>query len=1142
MGEFRNAVSSFRATPWQKPIGMFETVARKITSAGKFWSSLPSSSSPDPITGSASGKLLSALTENFPGFVWMKDLDGRYVYVNQRVRRLAPYHNGWLGKTDSELWPVNIATIFRENDLRVATTLETLETVEPCHFEGQDLWVLVHKFPIFDNSGAVVMIGGAGVDITERKFAEKALQETEQKYRSIFENAVEGIFQTTPEGRFVAANPALARMLGFDSPEELIRTRTDIAQEHYVDPHSREEFKRSMEENGFVLDFELEAYRKDLSRIWISENVRAVRDQSGKVVYYEGTTQDITARKQAEEALRESEERYRELVESSLDLICTHDLDGLILSANRAAMTLMGYKSQRYAGGTNVREILAPEVRDQFDDYLKRIRDEGFASGLMLVRTRTGERRIWEYHNTLRTQGVSEPVVRGMARDITERRRANHSLRLFRALLDRSSDAIEVIDPDTLRFLDCNKSAHQDLGYTREEFLSLSVYDIDPQVDQEMAERLSREIQRSGFVMFESVHRRKDGSTFPVEVNLKRVNLERAYRLAVVRDITERKMAEEALRQAGQKYRRIFENASEGIFQSTPDGKLIAANPALATICGFDSPQEMISACNDISQQTYVDPVRLKEFLTLIDQQGVVRDFEYQASHKSGRKIWISLNARAVRNEQGVITYYEGTAQDITDRKRAEDDLIKQKELLQKIVNHLPVMINFVGKDGKHELVNRQWEQTLGWTLEEIQNDGLDVFAQCYPDPQYRKEVSDFIAAATGEWIDFRTRIRDGSMIDTSWARIKLSDGTILGIGQDITARKRAEQAVRQAEQKYRELFENSKDATYVHDLNGRYISINRAAEKLSGYSREEILGKHFSGFVAPEYAEYVSENLCKKLRQEGETVYEIEVLTKDGRRVPVEVSSRLIYEDGVPVAVQGTARSIAERKRAEEALRGYSRQLIRAQETERQTIARELHDQIGQVLTAIRISLETIRKSSDTRNSKALIEESVTIVDEAIQQVRDLSFELRPSLLDDLGLTAAVRWYADRYTERTGIHTVMSVCPESRIRLPRELETACFRIVQEALTNVARHAQAKNVTIDVRTTKGALSLSIKDDGVGFDLPSHTNGEALNSLGLRGMEERAHGLEGKFEIMSAPGEGTEVKVHFANGSKRKESI
>ena len=456
--------------------------------------------------------------------------------------------------------------------------------------------------------------------------------------------------------------------------------------------------------------------------------------------------------------------------------------------------------------------------------------------------------------------------------------------------------------------------------------------------------------------MFESIHRRKDGTTFPVEVTLKTFKLERDYSLAVVRDVTERKLAEKALRQAEQKYRRIFENASEGIFQSTPDGKLIAANPALAHMHGFNSPKEMMRACDDISQQIFVNASRHEEFRNLIERHGVVGDFECQALQKDGGNIWISLNARAVRDDTGAIKYYEGIAQDITNRKQTEDDLIRQKEILQQIVDHIPVMINFTGGDGHIKLVNREWQQTLGWSLEEIQDKGFDVFAAAYPNPRALEDARNFVTMATGDWRDFKVRTRDGRMIDTSWARVRLSDGTTIGIGQDVTARKRAEQALRQAEQKYRELFENAKDATYVHDLNGKYTSVNRAAERLTGYSREEILGKTFSSFVAPEYAEHMRENLCKKLRQEGETTYEAEVITKDGRRIPVEVSSSLIYEDGVPVAVQGTARNIAERKRAEEAFRGYSRRLIRAQEAERQNIARELHDQIGQVMTAIRI------------------------------------------------------------------------------------------------------------------------------------------------------------------------------------------
>src|SRR2546425_924702 len=162
-------------------------------------------------------------------------------------------------------------------------------------------------------------------DITERNEAERALQEAERKYREIFEHAGEGIFQSTPDGKFITANPALACMMGFDSPEELIAERTDIAREHYVYPQRRDEFKRLLDAQGFVKDFEFEAYRKDGARIWVSENVRSVRDESGAVLYFEGTSQDITDRKRAEQSLHESEERFRQLAENIDDVVWIAD-------------------------------------------------------------------------------------------------------------------------------------------------------------------------------------------------------------------------------------------------------------------------------------------------------------------------------------------------------------------------------------------------------------------------------------------------------------------------------------------------------------------------------------------------------------------------------------------------------------------------------------------------------------------------------------------------------------------------------------------------------------------------------------------------------------------------------------------------
>lgn len=347
-----------------------------------------------------------------------------------------------------------------------------------------------------------------------------------------------------------------------------------------------------------------------------------------------------------------------------------------------------------------------------------------------------------------------------------------------------------------------------------------------------------------------------------------------------------------------------------------------------------------------------------------------------------------------------------------------------------------------------------------------------------------------------------------------------------------ISERKSVELALRESEERYRELFENAKDALYVHDLEGTYLKINRAAEKLSGYSRDEIVGHNFTEFVAREHIKYVRSRFCKKLAKRGETTYEVTVLAKDGRRVPVEVSSRAIYENGKIVGVQGMARDITERKAAQDALQMFSRHLIQAQEEERRRIARELHDQIGQILTAVKMNLYTVQEvCAGAADTHPLVKDNIEAVDEALRLVRDLSVDLRPPVLDDLGLVTALQWYVDRYIKRTGLSVEVEIdVPDEEQRFSRELETACFRIVQEALTNVARHARATQIAVRMARNEKALLLSIKDNGVGFD-PVRLRKKAPRAatLGLVSMQERAHAAGGSIEIHSSPSKGTEIR-------------
>lgn len=263
---------------------------------------------------SGSEKRLRAILDHSPGLVFLKDHEGRYLQINRQFERA--FHitsEQVIGKTDAAIFPPEQAAAFRANDLRVFQTGRPLEIEEVAMHDDGPHTSIVSKFPLYGGDGEFYALCGMTTDITERKRVEDALRQSEERYRSIFENAVEGIFQTTLDGKYLTVNPALARMYRYDSPDDMIATITDIAGQVYVDPGRRDEFIRLMQEQETVNGFEALVYRKDGSFIWISESVRKLRDRAGVLVGYEGTVEDITQRKLAEQRLRATLDQVRTL-------------------------------------------------------------------------------------------------------------------------------------------------------------------------------------------------------------------------------------------------------------------------------------------------------------------------------------------------------------------------------------------------------------------------------------------------------------------------------------------------------------------------------------------------------------------------------------------------------------------------------------------------------------------------------------------------------------------------------------------------------------------------------------------------------------------------------------------------------------
>jgi formate hydrogenlyase transcriptional activator len=398
-------------------------------------------------------------------------------------------------------------------------------------------------------------------------------------------------------------------------------------------------------------------------------------------------------------SLQENEDWYQDLVEHSQDLLCIHDLQGRLLSVNPAPARLLGYSVEEMLK-IPMREMVVPEFRPDFDAYLKDIAITGESHGWIGVMTRSGEQRIWEYHNTLRTEGVASPIVRGMAHDVTEQRRAEQQaheanellrgkasenertireLKLFRTLVDNSNDAIEVVDPETLRIIDANEKAYSVLGYTREELLSLRVSDIDPAVTESSIIPIREQWRKTGWLLLEAVHRRKDGSTFPVEVSTRLVHVERDYVVAVVRDLTERKQAEERLRE----YERVVEGLEEVIAVVDRDYRYVIANRALLNLRGMEKEQVVGHLVSEVVGEKNFEKV----FKPKLDSCFLGKAVRYQMTYeypKAGKRD-IFASYFPIEGPKG-IDRIAAVVQDVTELKRADEALRCSEESYRNFV------------------------------------------------------------------------------------------------------------------------------------------------------------------------------------------------------------------------------------------------------------------------------------------------------------------------------------------------------------------------------------------------------------------------------------------------------------------------
>lgn len=594
----------------------------------------------------------------------------------------------------------------------------------------------------------------------------------------------------------------------------------------------------------------------------------------------------------------------------------------------------------------------------------------------------------------------------------------------------------------------------------------------------------------------------------------------------------ERREAEVALHLSEERFRTLVEATSNIVWVTDARGVTLSASKGFKEVTGLDQAAALGFRWLSVVHPDDREPV-LAAWRYASDNR-VAYTVEGRSRMQDGSYRWFSVHGEPVLEQDGSIREWIGTCTDINDHKLAHETLRESRQQYLELVEGSRDGIYQRDADGCLVFVNtalcrmlgRKRDELLGMSIHDIAN--LDA-SRIAMDRELQDENGGSPAL-----LAIRLKRHDGSYVPVETTAKHLASGRTQVMVRDISARIAAERRLDDERKFIAHAMNSLPGIFYVHDDQGRLMRWNERLEQVTGLGPDELGVMEQAGFVTAACRDEALEFMRRTFAQ-GEADAEMDLKMPDGRGAPYHFNARRFRWQG-RLCVAGVAIDISERRAAEARERRYihearelSRRLLTAQEQERRGIARELHDEVGSALTALQMQLKGMEDKLP-EDSRHLSQESRDIVTVLLKQARDMSLDLRPSVLDDLGLTAAVNWYSRERLKPAGLQVEVDA-PAGLGRLSADVESACFRVIQGAATNALRHGQAKNLSIHLAMAGMGLELIVQDDGRGFDVAAaRTRANDGASLGILAMEERARLVGGEFSIGSIPGAGTTVRM------------
>ena len=793
-------------------------------------------------------------------------------------------------------------------------------------------------------------------------------------------------------------------------------------------------------------------------------------------------------------------------------------------------------------------------------------------------------RRLAEAEATIRVliAGQMDAVIDQEALDLKLLRRTQEDLveseSRYRRLVERMSALVFELEPDG-RIAFVNDAVTQVTGFRPEELQGRNWLEIFfPGGLRDQVTELMRRMQSGDVNNYELALNARDGSEVILEVNSanrygEHGELERIVGFGV--DITQRKsmqqqllssfedlrisqeeleVSEEELRnqyeelvaaqtkavEERRRYQDLFEFAPDGYLVTDAAGIIQEANRAAASLLGVRQDHLVGKPLAMFVQEKNRQAFR--RFLSQLQKEEKMRGWETNMKPRHGSSVPVHMIVGVVREAVNAqadrLVALRWLLHDITHRKQAEAQLTYQAYLLE-IVNDAIIASdeNFV-----FTAWNKAAEEIYGWKAEEVlgRSGILDKRTEI-SDPEFENIIRSLAENEhyRGEFVQYR---KDGAPIHVELRVTALKDGTgrvtgYVSVNRDITKNKQAEEALRQSEIRFRTIFESASLGINLVDLKGCFLQANPALQEMLGYSEDEL---HQLTIFDIIHAEDIttSQAYFEQLASGEKEHYRVEkrFLHKNGQPLWVRLSMSPIYDlDGKPQFVIGLVENISEQKQAQAELAEVQSRLIDSKEMERLHLAQELHDGPVQDLYGLAYKMEGLREAVGNSESIEQLNEIQATLRQVVSMLRNTAGHLRPPALAPFGLEKAIRSHAERFQrEHPQLNLHLDLMPDGQ-RLPERVRLGLFRIYQQSLANVVRHAQAKNVFIRFFWDAEQVELQIQDDGQGFEVPRRWIGLVREGhLGLAGAAERAEAMRGSLQVESQPGQGTLVRVVIPN--------